>query len=92
MSFEIRYADNRGQPVKMCPECGEDFTEEGGITLELSDGVGSQWEVPARLDGDGFIIDPGQVGQHSATFCGCCNALLITYAIEAVFEDGVRVS
>lgn len=66
------------KPLRRCPECYGDLTEEGGVDVTLCSDSGHNWVEPARLGLDGFLIDcpDAEDGLHSCTECGHCGEML----------------
>jgi hypothetical protein len=56
MDYAYRYLDAEGDPLKECPGCGHDLTEDDGISISLSvsDHV---FSVSSRLDAEGNLVD-----------------------------------
>lgn len=73
--------------VTVCPSCGHNLQEEGGITVEcVVDG--KTVEVADRLDHNGILQDDEMMvanGKHSATFCGGCLEPLIEYEHQITY-------
>lgn len=71
--------------VKVCPECENDLTKPGGVTIETyEDGKGNKY-LPSRLDDNGFVVDVDDVienGLHSDTLCGSCTDSLNEYEVS----------
>jgi len=79
MGFEYRYLTDDGQPATTCPECGQDWTKDGGVEINLS--IGDQHAVvPSRLTRNGNLEDTEDNGvfngYHAGTVCVGCGDYL----------------
>lgn len=85
MAWSYLYQDDNGGPLKSCPACGHDLTQEDGVDITLSIG-GRVFDVESRLDENGKLIDTDDnavaAGFHSATLCGGCGDMLCDIAEE----------
>lgn len=85
-NYMYRYTtDDTGLPLRECPVCQHDLTEDTGIEIEFfDDGIGN-WTEDSCLLKDGTMVDPhGHVadGKHSQTKCGACGIQLTAVAQE----------
>lgn len=74
MTREYRYR------VTTCPYCGNDLTEEDGITIEGNCDGFAVTAVASRLEPDGTLVDAFDIverGLHSETRCGRCDESLV---------------
>lgn len=68
--------------VKVCPDCGHDLTQRGGVIIETTDGDNVTEHIRSRLDNTGTVVDVNDViedGLHSDTLCSKCNESLADY-------------
>ena len=78
MSFSHAYS------VTICPNCQQDLTEEGSISIECRLGDGGVCHDRGYLDEDGVLEDEWGLitqGFHSSTRCGKCEESLDDYEI-----------
>jgi hypothetical protein len=84
-TYAYRYVDDQERPLLVCPYCGGDLTEEGGIDLELV--IADRCiEVESCLTEQGELMDTDDKavanGYHGCTNCGHCGVQLVYHEVE----------